>query len=250
MKKLIVTLSLIIIAFTASPQAVLEHTYPSGTLYNVTKLTNYGWVYPFIPNNSPKRVDIYSVNHTLITSINMQIPTGYSFASFCGVSDNLFNSDNKIEILFSYYKTSPTLSANLVLYNEDGDLKQFFAGQGYGHIFNIDGVHKLSTNGWYSDSTSSIYSLPGTMVEIPEPNYQTDFFSVYPNPCSDHLYIDVQSYPVKFFIIDLNGRVIKEQVVINQRTIINTSNLLNGNYIYIIRCSSGRESTGKIVLSR
>jgi len=250
MKKLIVTISLILIAFTASSQAILEHTYSSISFYGHTKLTNYGWVYSLIPYNNPLVLEIYSVNHTLIKSISMPVPSGYTFNGFYGISDNLFNSDNKIEVLYSYSKSSPSIESNLVLYNEDGSLLQFFSGQNWAYIFNIDGLFKLQTTSVYTDHTTSIYSLPGTMVNVFESTMIPDLFSLYPNPCQDHLSVELKSYPASMILTDMMGHIIIEQKLTSPTTRINTSDITPGQYIYKIRCSSDQESTGKIIVNR
>ena len=250
MKKLIVTISLIIIAFTASPQAVLEHTYTDQTISGPYKLTNFGWVYAAIHFGNPKdNIYIYSQGHSLLKTIPIQLPANYSFSQILNVSDNLFNSDYKIEVLYSINSTNP-LNYKLILKNELGTILQEFDKQYYARIINMDGVFKMIGMTMIIDSNTYVYSLPGTMVDIYETSIQPDLFTIYPNPCTDHLFIEVQSYPAEFFIIDLNGRVIKDQTVINRGTIINTNDLSAGNYIYKIRCSSGKESIGKFVVNK
>lgn len=248
MKKLIITITLCLMILNGWSQAVLEHTYPSRNFYGPAKLTNYGWVYSLIPYNNPLVLEVYTVNHTLIKTIPLPIPTGYQLYSFCGISDNLFNLDNKIEVLYSYYKYTPSVTSNLVLYNEDGSLLQFFSGQCYGYTFNIDGSYKLETQAIYADSTTSIYSLPGTMVDIPNQNNQSDMFSLYPNPCSDHLSIDLLSYPASLTITDMMGHIIAEQKLMSSTTSINTSGFNPGQYIYSIKTSLGKVSTGKVTV--
>lgn len=250
MKKIIVTIILLIICnLTMRSQAVLEHTYPQSYVSH-TKLDNYGWVYYFTTGSSTLPVlKIFSIDHVMIKQFYLSIPTGFIFYGVSNVSDELFNLDNKIEVLYVSFKLS-TGDYDIVLYNEDGVLKQSFPNQSWAYIFDIDGDFKLETVS-YKDSTTSIYSLPGTMVSAPEKEPKEEMYTVYPNPCTDQVTIAYPPNTRQIVITDDQGRVVRECAADFSGSIhFNTSSLAPGTYLYCIKKSKGNNLGGKFMVVR
>jgi len=134
MKILIVTLILAAIILTARSQAVLEHVYPQQSVGLPVKLSNNEWVYPVISTILPiTAVQIFSSNHVLLKTISLYLPIGCQFQGLFNVSDVLFNSDNKIEVLY-VVKNNLHQFMNLYLINEDGTVIQEFPYQSFASI--------------------------------------------------------------------------------------------------------------------
>lgn len=67
-------------------------------------------------------------------------------------------------------------------------------------------------------------------------NINNNSFSIFPNPCSDNIYIQSESQPELVKIIDLNGRTVAQSKDIS----INVSNLADGLYIIVLQTNDGK----------
>jgi len=100
MKKLLI-IALILSCEIAKPQAVVEHVYSNQTIiYNlitpVWNLNTYGWVYAMKPSSAPiNKVSIYNSNHSLIKTIQLQMPANVTSINFSNISDKLFKGHRK-----------------------------------------------------------------------------------------------------------------------------------------------------------
>ncbi|MCX6280917.1 MAG: T9SS type A sorting domain-containing protein [Bacteroidetes bacterium] len=246
MKRLILIFSLTISMIAVYSQAVLEHVYPQLSVQLPVKLSNNEWVYPVTHLGLPiTDVEIYSSSHVLFKTIPLYIPSGYMYFNSVYISDVLFNSDSKIEVLYNV-QISWNLQ-NTYLINEDGMVLQEFPHQYIVCIFNMDGAYKLITGSEGGGDTCRIYSLPGTMADIPAPESQLTS-SASPNPCKDLIEISHPINAVRIRIISVEG---KEVYRVNTRmalsTKIQTMALPAGTYIYEVTLSDQRKLTGKFI---
>ena len=250
MKNFVITICLIIIAITARSQAFLEHVYQNENIRGPVKLENYGWVYFTMPYGSGQDlVKIYSIDHVLLKSISLTYPNGFKYSDVSNVSDVLFNSDAKIEVLYGFYKNFPP-GWGMYLINEDGSILQEFPNHPLGWIFNIDGDYKMLLIPSDTDSSTYIYDLPGTMVEI-TPQYSPDLFSVYPNPCSDYVNFSITNFPAEVSITSTSGmRVGFYPIHSPGESIIDLRSFAQGNYLYTVKFRSGNSSSGKLMVVR
>jgi len=164
-------------------QAVLEKSFPGEYINSApVLLTTLGWVYPTIMYNSNITLKIYGDDYTLLKSIYLAIPADYQFLGIYNISDHLFNSDDKIEILYSTYN-NPVHRYDMLLVNESGQLLQEFPNLNFAIIYQINGLFKMYGNDNY-DSVGNIYSLPGTMLMTDNGSTKGGVSSVYPDPCT------------------------------------------------------------------
>ncbi len=215
-------------------QAVLEHTYNSDFNHNETNafLTEEGlhfWTWEDYSNI----VNVYNDSHNLVKTIN--IPSQLNVWGISLISDKLFNNDELLEFIVV------TSTDNYTLVNENGIILQDL-GIGYGtdgiKLLKVGEQYKLITY-HYNPAVYSVYSLPGTYLDIIEsPSIQNKLIG-YPNPTTNKLYIsnvleNGESAVIEIF--DTNGKkVMEEQVSRNNSEIsIDVSDLSNGVYIYKI----------------
>lgn len=252
MKRFTIIAILLSVFLIAHSQAVLEHIYPDQNAFPV-KLTNYGWVY-YTTNNPTgysliTTVKIYNENHSLLKTIQLQIPTGYIVESIENVSDVLFNSDSKIEVLYSVWKTSvnPYLF-QVILINEDGTILQTFPTLDYADIVDLDGNFKMIGNS-PSDSSTYIYALPGTMLQIPSINGSPNDIKIFPNPANSFININYPSNATDVLVYSMTGSLILSNKLDNKGLIrINTSSLISGTYIYKVFSNSQELKTGPFTI--
>lgn len=250
MKHIVLTLTLTIVMLFSQAQAVLEHVYGNKTVYMPVKLANLGWVYPVFSNSSPPTnvVEIYSNTHILLNTIPVYLPSGYSFWSLDNVSDVLFNSDSKIEILYDVFNYYPD-SAEMILMNEAGVVLQTFPHQtlSYYGIYNIEGAYKLKTLGDGYDTNTRIYSLPGTMVDVPTQSPEPSI-SAFPNPCNEYIDIVHSMNATQIRVLSVEGKeLFTKQPGISNFTRVRTADLPTGTYIYEVIDRDGKKLTGKFI---
>ena len=76
--------------------------------------------------------------------------------------------------------------------------------------------------------------------------------SAYPNPTIDHLTltfgtsISLSDQPMTYRLLDMNGKVIETQKIINDQTIIVMSNLLPANYFLTVVKTMDRKSPQEV----
>ena len=225
-------------------QAVLEHVYPNQSVRFPVKLSNDEWIYPVISSTMPVTdVKLYSSDHVLLKTISLYIPTGFEFSGLFNVSDVLFNSDNKIEVL---YTVNNGFTTHIYLLNEDGAILQIITHQFSPIVFNIAGAYKFMSFSIVGDTTR-IYSLPGTMVDVPPLSTEREL-SASPNPCKDIIEISHPINAVRIRIISAEGKeVYRVSTEMALSTRIQTVALPTGTYIYEVTLSDQRKLTGKFI---
>lgn len=118
-----------------------------------------------------------------------------------------------------------------------------------------DKIFYNTTGTWYTSpypGTLMMRAVFGTAAEftgVNETNNDKNVFSVYPNPANDRLYVksakNISSKGITYFMLDIYGRVIKEEKL-NTSESIDISNLSEG--VYFIRIKDDEHfSTDKFI---
>lgn len=232
-------------------QAVLDHTFP-GEYINSSPvlLTTLGWVYPTIMYNSNVTLKLYGPDYTLLKSIYLSIPGGYQYLGIYNISDNLFNTDNKVEVLYSMYN-SQVHHYDMMLTNETGQLLQEFPNCFFAIIYQLNGLFKMYMNNDV-DSTASVYTLPGTMLAFGNPATPGTNSYVSPDPCSSfaqfHYTLPAGTSSALLEVFSTRGsKVIQKMVTPSGEDQIDVSSFPAGEYLYSIKGSGGIIAGGKFV---
>jgi hypothetical protein len=251
MKTRILIVLLAVSFIKVNGQAVLEHSFP-GEYINSSPvlLTTLGWVYPTIMYNSNITLKIYADDYTLLKSIYLSVPTGYQFLGIYNLSDHLFNSDDKIEILYLMYNNQ-IHAYDLLLVNESGELLQEFPRYNFAIIYEIDGLFKMYAND-NEDSIGYIYTLPGTMLMTDNNTTNRMTASVFPNPCSSIAQIRY-SLPegtsnAWMEVFSSHGMAVLQKPVSDKGSEqIDVSSFAAGEYLYSIKTGNGFVAGGKFI---
>jgi hypothetical protein len=246
MKKTQLTFVLFCIVLTANSQAVLDHVY-TGKQVNAVELQNYGWCYYAISFNPPyPTVEIYDEGDNLLKTIQLFFPTNTIFAGIDNVSDVLFNSDTKIEVLYSVM-THPGEQFQSILINEDGLVLQTFPGISGSMFVDMNGAFKMISTS-YSDSSTYIYNLPGTMLNVPVKTNNM-LTNTFPNPCSDYIFLSTPANSVFLTIRSTDGNQLYSSACQgNENKRVNTKSFSPGLYIYQITLNNGEKINGKFIV--
>ena len=90
--------------------------------------------------------------------------------------------------------------------------------------YNIDDGVSFNTDCNYS---AGCFTTPSTIAEI------NTIISLYPNPASNRVMIEVESYPSQLVLMDIQGKVIRQELITNKTHVMDISAL--GKGIYFVR---------------
>lgn len=257
------TIALLLTGMTLFAQPVYEHTYSQSA--NIAFLDKLGEVY-YTMDVTSKKCLIYDMNHSLLKSIALPIPEGYYLADIQYLSENLFNLDDLIELVYIYSMYVPTdfsyyYTFETRLINENGiDLLSLPEGSGFTSVIETPASGKKFLVYAYDYSvvpyrtTTNVYSLPETGTESVARSLNTFEGQAWPNPASQQVNIPVTlpegAYSGSLEILDINGRrVLSYPVTKTTGTVVlPTSQLHSGTYLYQINTLEGVTKANKIII--
>jgi len=270
-----------LMAFTISARAqiTLEQVYDSSSTLNfcqgkqcqliIVKFEVSGDKYVKI-NRCGKYISIYNMNHTLQKTISLaNVPVGSSniIGDIVYLSENLFNTDSKIEFMCTADLAS-TDTPYTNIYNEDGILifsdtcfpaiRLNFLQQQY-PIYNTSQGTKMILS--YPNGQAKVFSLPGTLsTAIQEANGQLmqsqngNFSNLYPNPSNGSVTLQYElpkdEQQGELVLYNMQGTEVKRYKVDNtfKDVLIDNTQLPAGTYFYQLQTSKGAVGTKKMVV--
>lgn len=264
MKKLVAISFFVLFSAAMSAQVSLEKTYNYST--SVVKLETLGYKY-FLMDVPNAQCRIYNLDHSLYKTINCSVPGNQYLADIKYISQNLFDTDAGIELVYTYYKYVPTSTSYYYMYsskiiNEDGSAIQSIDGARYIYVNKTDdNAYKLFAY-CYDYSVfpeivwTNIYSLPGVPVissvlksDLPEMG-----INAFPNPASQTVTVAYQ-LPEKvsegiLFLFDSNGRKVNQFVVDNysDHLSLDVTQYKSGVYHYFVEFGNIKTPSRKLVV--
>ena len=264
MKQFILISFLVFLMISSNGQITLQKTYNYST--TVVKLETLGYKYYLmdVPNN---QVRMYNMDHSIFKTINCNVPTGYYLADIKYVSENLFNTDSKIELAYTYYKYVATTTSYYYIYgsrivNETGTTILTIDNAQYLYVNKTD-LNEFKLFAYCLDYSvfpeiiwTNIYSLPGSLISailFPE-NQPNLSLNAYPNPAKDIIRIEYQ-LPAEIkdadlYIIDSNGKAVKTFQIDGHSDYLalNIEDFSKGVYFYFIEYNNICSKSQKIVV--
>ncbi len=236
MKQLFIILGFISLTFQSNAQITLEHT--SNTRISWFESTSKGLMWFENPDTITNQLKIYNEDYSLYKVVTLPRPTGKRMYVYC-LSDQLFNTNNLIEIICIYSNYGS--DERIIVYDENTTvIKDFGTGYcDYPTIINSNtGKSKLLLYRYsLSNSTTEFYSLTGSLPNnVPElkvRNIQTAF----PNPSKTTInlpYSLENGQASTMRIYKINGQL-KDQKQIGStfdKIILNVDSYESGTYIY------------------
>ena len=272
MKKTIYIIAFTLVALATKAQVTFEHTYSvSGstlgipTDFRLVNLSVSGYKYCLF-DEAVKQVKIYNLNHSLWKTINIPFSSPYGrIGTNPIVSEQLFNSDNLVEVMYGSYYFPHHNYDSLFVINENGTM-----------IFSsiaLNGIAQVESDGTnfkliIPDTTTTsvfVYGLSGTLpcnqcggfTGIAEPNSNGSkqiISNPFPNPTNDKTTI---SYELpeginqgKLVFYDVTGNIVKEFNVDSTFKDLQVSNsdLTSGTYYYQLQTSKGTSGGKKLII--
>lgn len=243
-------------------QATLEHSYTTTyTMEDANDVKNILYSFNtqnglnyFTFNNLTNSIQVYNEGHTLINTIVFpDTPVDIVF-----VTDMLFNSDNLIEILYTYETTDGggNTITSMKMINENGVVIQTISDRKFAKLIKnnnsnfkliVSKVDYSQTSGTTYMYNYDVYSLSGTLSLAQEEIYLKNSFVGFPNPTSNKININNplsvgENQTLQVF--DSSGKIIMEKSVTGNGEIIelNVSNISAGIYYIKLPTVKGIQS--------
>lgn len=199
-------------------------------------------------------------NDLRICSITSPMDISAENASTC----ERYNNTESEKIVFLSCKSNPmkklililSLTISMTTTHSQAVLEHIYINQ------SVANPIKLSNNEWiyavlpYTSfpptdvkiySSSRIYSLPGTMVDVPPQSTELEQ-SASPNPCKDLIEISHPINAVRIRIISVEGKeVYRVNTGMALSTKVQTMSFPTGIYIFEVTLSDQRKLTGKFI---
>lgn len=264
MKKLLFIIGFLFFGYGIYGQLIPEKTFSYSA--NVAKINSTTFKY-FIMDVPANQCRIYNLDYSLYKTINLPVPGGEWLYDIRFVSERLFNEDDKIEVLYTYYKwieEAGTVPGYYIYHSkvmsEDGVVLLDAPGALYSYVKEVSEntyslflfVYDLSVSPlkiW-----TKIYPLPGKLNTIDESKKSTFSIDGYPNPAGSFVNVDYNLPPdvdlAKLHILDSSGKERGVYLVdgFTNHLRLDTHNFLPGLYFYFIESEGKRSETQKIII--
>ena len=263
MQKIVFTFMAFLFSGMLIAQVTLEKTYNYSSAVVKFETLGYKYYVMDVPNSQCR---IYNLDHSIFKTINCSVPSNCYLADIKYLSENLFDNDSGIELIYTWYKYIPTQDAYYYEYdskiiNEDGSAITTIEGARYVYVNAIgENVSKLFAYCFdYSVFPeivwTNIYSLPGMPVFSAKLEDKPDFeLNGFPNPAENSVKM-AYSLPKNveegtLFLFDNNGRFI-ERFVVDRHTdhlLLDVSKYQSGVYNYFVESGNKKSVSKKLVI--
>lgn len=261
MKKLTFLMLFFVFFNVLNAQVILEKTYNYSA--TIVKFETLGYKYYLmdVPNSQCR---IYNTDHSLIKTINCAVPSGCYLSDIKFLSENLFDTDSGIELLYTWYKYNAGkeyYEYGSKIINEDGTQILTIDGALYNYINKTgEDTYKLFSycydfSGSPEKVWTNIYTLPGApIVSAAFEKIPDLLLKAYPNPASNTLKVaytlpeNVDSGVLQ--LIDNSGRPVNQFVVdhFSDHLDMDVSTLAKGVYFYFIEYGDTKSPSQKLVI--
>lgn len=266
MKNLILCTIFSLVVTNVCAQVNLDKTYDFSAASIKLETAGYKYFLMDVPNSQCR---LYNLDHSLYKTINCNVPADFYLSDIKFISENLFDDDEGIELLYTYYKYEPVEDSYYYVYNseiinEDGSRIRFIEGGRFNYIYETgEEIYKLFSYCFdYSVFPETvwthIFNLPEHEVINTFANYsiQEPYLNAYPNPASYKIKVEY-SLPENFDIgrlhlFDNNGKAIQQFEIDghSDHLSLDISQYGNGIYYYFIEYGGTKTPSKKLVVGR
>lgn len=260
-------MALMLVGLTiAKAQVTLEKNYEYSTYISKINATDYKY---FIADAVNNQCRVYSTNHSLEKTINLSIPNSAWLYDVRHLTQDMFNPDDKLELLYVYYNWTTTNASTGDGYytyytrviNENGTVLMSSDGGLYSYILkDSDDEFKLFVYNYDYSTTNfkiwtNIYKIGG------QPHFSSTFdvndaeaLSAFPNPSNDAVTIQYELpfglEQAELVITNLRGIQVKSYTVDNtfQHLRLTKGDLLPGTYLYYLKGDGDVSEAKKLIM--
>lgn len=254
-----ITLYSLLLLVSLSAQAIItpEKTYNyicSSTMLNETDYKL------FAMDMTLNKCRIYNTDHSVYKTISLSIPSGMYLYDIRFVTENLFDLDAGIELLYVYYEYVSTGDGYYDYYtkviDEDGTEILSVDGGLYSYMYRVNAtdyrlfIYSYDYSSWPYDMETNIFELSGYPYLLKNDEVNSKSASIgdaYPNPASNFVTV-AYSLPegvseASLMIYNMGGLLVKDYRIDQtfKSLRLDAGTLLPGTYLYHIE-SEGQKS--------
>jgi hypothetical protein len=263
MKTRFLTTIFLLSVFALQAQVTLDKKYDYSTSVVDFETLGYKYFLMDVPNGQCR---IYNTDHSLFRTINCNIPSGFYLNDIKFLSEKIFDSDEGIELLctfYKYYSASAYYEYDSKIINEDGSQMTIIDGALYNYI-NKTGENTYKLFSYCYDFSifpekvwTNIYNLPGIAVSAFYLNEKSPeiLLNAFPNPATNSLKV-AYTLPGNvtqgtLHLIDNSGRKVDQFIVDNHtdHLMLDISKYKSGVYMYFIEYGNSRSKSEKLVIN-
>lgn len=265
MKKIFISLLAIFAGFTLQGQITLSQSYNYSA--TITKINETDYKY-FLMDVPASQCRIYNPDFSIYKTIQLAIPAGWWLYDIRFVSENLFNTDAQLELLYTCFTWTTTnqttgdgyYSYHSKIVNEEGALLLDVPGALYSYVKEtaVDEyslflyVYDLSLNP-YTIKTN-IYKLPGKVNYVDD--IKKSLYSLHSYPVPSESLINIEyTLPVGkevagLHILDINGHILNSFKISGNkgRFELNAMDYTPGVYLYYLENEGLKSDVKKMVI--
>jgi hypothetical protein len=247
------------VAQLASAQLTLDKHYDYSA--NTVKINDTEYKL-YLMDVAANQCRIYNPDHSLYKTINLAVPANNYLSDIKFVSQDMFNTDSQIELLYTYYSWISTdnqgngyYEYNTKVVNESGTVLLDAPKVVYAYIKEHSaGVYKLYLYGtdysaWPYKVWTDIYNLPGKVqTDVITKSAQNSVKSAYPNPASTSVTLSyaMQQGATKGImkILNAQGTQIAQYEIDNyfDNLILPVEGMAKGTYLYFVEYENHTKS--------
>ena len=215
MKTLLISIFISIQLFAFS-QITLDATYEGSAGFSQIKENAFRF-YNYDTTN--RQCVIYDDQHQQLNAIDLGLTDSQYLSSINYVSENLFDLDENLELLFTFSEwvlvdTTWYLYYQSKVINENGDLLVNLPGAQYNSVTNTNSGSELLS--WVYDYALSsypietlVYHIPGNYSDV-ENKSADEQMAAWPNPCTQQIYLPVSENSNSIRIFNEQGLLVDE----------------------------------------
>lgn len=251
-----------------SPAQILEE-YNTAYSGSWTELETEGSVF-YTMDVTNKKCRIYKPNYQLWKTVNISVPNNNWLTDIQYVSQHLFNSDDKVEMLIVYYEYVQTSTSYYYIYttrvvDEQGMVLLNMPKGSYSLIYNTKDagsklmVYETDYSVYPYPVTTHVYSIPGVWMGLENEqiiNPQPELGNAWPNPSAGNFSLNysIPGQPREswFILYNMEGTEILREPLSPENDQVNVSrpDLPSGQYLYRIVTPNYQSKGQKITISK
>jgi hypothetical protein len=258
MKKTILLAVLLTTLFTSRAQINLEYSYPGSAALTELKVSGFKYFMMDVYNNQCR---LFNLDHSPWKTIYLPVPDGMYLYDVRHVSEDLFNTDSKVELAYTCYSYDTNLlyfTYKTWVINEDGVELLTIAGASFTEVTTAGsaGVKLLAYAYDYSVSPytliTQVYALPGN-TPGGSSEIEGTVLRAWPNPAHSSFTIPCQlpagTESGELVLSGGTGKVIKRYRVDKgfREVIVAIEGLPKGTYYYHLKTEKGISGSGSVI---
>jgi len=249
--------------------AQIQSEYSTAYSGTWTELESEGSVF-YIMDVGTEKCKIYKPNYQLWKTINISVPNDHWLSDIQFVSQHLFNTDDKVEMLVVYYEYIQTSTSYYYVYttrvvDEQGLVLLDVPKGAYSLVYNTKDagskllVYETDYSSFPYYVTTHIYGIPGVWLGLDNQQYLSDGMDLgpaFPNPSSGSFKLNysIPGQPREswFILYNMEGsEILREPVHPDQSQLdVSREDLPAGQYIYRIVTPNYQSKGQKITISK